>query len=349
MHFHQGTVVEINRLNAHTKSYLIELESPIEFYPGQHTVIRWQQDDSMRLPCTIQDMGRDMSLIQVIIRERLTTCVDDTLFTKIQEGDILELSDGQGVFYADTDTEDVRQWYFMAYDLGIVPIYTMVRWILKSSTRSRIHVHYACPGDVGIWREECSRLQATYPNRVSLTIHPSKDTLWGQISSLAEPTVVLKPKMVLSWLASLADKPDQVKNIFISGYHQIKVEALDALFDNGFDERHLRVQYLQNPFPSKPRTARKNQGLHTECHIKDANLTLRLNETPDLLSQLIQAGVSIPYACRAGCCGTCAIRLIEGQVSVDASYALNADDLRRGWILACQCYPLGSEITIDIS
>ena len=70
-------------------------------------------------------------------------------------------------------------------------------------------------------------------------------------------------------------------------------------------------------------------------------LVLQLQELPlgllefQLLEQLEQQGIRVPYSCRAGICGSCRIRLEEGEVSPLKKNAVAGD----GTILACSCVP----------
>ncbi|MDD9339650.1 MAG: YcbX family protein [Providencia heimbachae] len=54
-----------------------------------------------------------------------------------------------------------------------------------------------------------------------------------------------------------------------------------------------------------------------------------------ILEQLESHGLSIPYSCRAGICGCCKIRLIEGEVTPLKQSAIKDN----GYILACSCIP----------
>jgi ferredoxin len=57
-------------------------------------------------------------------------------------------------------------------------------------------------------------------------------------------------------------------------------------------------------------------------------------------------GVSIPYSCRQGQCGTCATRLLQGSVSMETEDGLSAEQKRAGFILPCVSKVHGS-ISID--
>lgn len=54
-----------------------------------------------------------------------------------------------------------------------------------------------------------------------------------------------------------------------------------------------------------------------------------------ILEQLESHGISIPYSCRAGICGCCKIKLIEGEVTPLKQSAIKDN----GYILACSCIP----------
>lgn len=67
------------------------------------------------------------------------------------------------------------------------------------------------------------------------------------------------------------------------------------------------------------------------------------HEAPTLLELAEDAGVSVPFGCRAGSCGTCATRLSEGSVA----YLVDpAAPLRDGEALPCVAYPAGP-LTLD--
>ncbi len=57
----------------------------------------------------------------------------------------------------------------------------------------------------------------------------------------------------------------------------------------------------------------------------------------NLLDALNQAGVAVPYSCRAGSCHACLVQCVKGLPSDSRPDALSNEQRRRGWRLACQC------------
>jgi len=68
-----------------------------------------------------------------------------------------------------------------------------------------------------------------------------------------------------------------------------------------------------------------------------AGHTFQGNNQQILLEQLEQQGIKVPYSCRAGICGCCRIRLLEGKVHALKKGAIAGD----GTILSCSCVPTG--------
>ncbi|NWB94745.1 iron-sulfur-binding ferredoxin reductase [Pseudomonas gingeri] len=57
----------------------------------------------------------------------------------------------------------------------------------------------------------------------------------------------------------------------------------------------------------------------------------------NLLDALNQAGVAVPYSCRAGSCHACLVRCVQGEPQDNQPQALAFAQRERGWRLACQC------------
>lgn len=58
--------------------------------------------------------------------------------------------------------------------------------------------------------------------------------------------------------------------------------------------------------------------------------------TEPLLDAMLRAGLEAPHSCRMGECGSCMCTLLSGAVHLRNNDVLDTDDLRQGWILACQ-------------
>jgi ring-1,2-phenylacetyl-CoA epoxidase subunit PaaE len=66
-----------------------------------------------------------------------------------------------------------------------------------------------------------------------------------------------------------------------------------------------------------------------------------------ILDGALQQGAELPYACKGGVCSTCRAKLVAGEVVMDNNYALEPDELAKGFILTCQSHPVTDSVLVD--
>jgi ferredoxin len=78
---------------------------------------------------------------------------------------------------------------------------------------------------------------------------------------------------------------------------------------------------------------------------KTVSLTRKPNET--LLETARRAGLSPPFSCEAGNCGTCMGKLLDGRATMRINDALDDDEVEDGYILTCQAVPDTDAISVS--
>jgi ferredoxin len=78
---------------------------------------------------------------------------------------------------------------------------------------------------------------------------------------------------------------------------------------------------------------------------KKITVPLRPGET--LLETARRAGLTPPFSCEAGNCGTCMAKLTEGSATMRVNDALEEDEVEDGYVLTCQAVPDTHDVAVN--
>jgi ferredoxin len=78
---------------------------------------------------------------------------------------------------------------------------------------------------------------------------------------------------------------------------------------------------------------------------KKVTVPLRPGET--LLETARRAGLTPPFSCEAGNCGTCMAKLTEGSATMRVNDALEEDEVEDGYVLTCQAIPDTQTVAVN--
>lgn len=168
---------------------------------------------------------------------------------------------------------------------------------------------------------------------------------------------------VIHWLESVQGRPDAVQlaalaapfvqfESFMCGPAPFMAVAHDALARLGVPRARIHAEVFNSLAgdPFAPTTA--SEGDETDAATVDIDLDgqthrLRWPRTQTLVDVMLAKGIDVPYSCREGECGSCACTVLEGKVVMANSAVLDAEDIARGYILACQSRPVTDHLEIE--
>lgn len=78
-----------------------------------------------------------------------------------------------------------------------------------------------------------------------------------------------------------------------------------------------------------------------DVHVRGTGTTLSVAPDITILEAALAAGIAYPHGCKAGRCGACKTRLLEGEVDLlkHTPFSLTEYEKQHGLILACRALP----------
>jgi ring-1,2-phenylacetyl-CoA epoxidase subunit PaaE len=321
-----------------------ELRSAFEFRPGQHVaIVRPDADDVRRSYSICSPVGGPLRVaIKALPGGKFSTFA----LTDCKPGDTLEVLPPGGRFTTSLDPTRSRHYAAIAAGSGITPVLSILSSALAIEPRSRFTLIYGNRTVASImFLEELEDLKDRYRERLQL-VHilsreaPAADLLAGRIdrAKLTRMFEVLLP-------------PDSVDEWFLCGPLSMIDEARAALLEAGVPATaiHRELFHAENVAPvAVSDTATSGSGAAVEVILDGRRSKLTVpHDGVSILEATLRVRPDAPFACRGGVCGTCRCRLLEGQVRMDHSYALEEDELADGLVLACQSHPVSGTVVLD--
>jgi ring-1,2-phenylacetyl-CoA epoxidase subunit PaaE len=142
---------------------------------------------------------------------------------------------------------------------------------------------------------------------------------------------------------------------FLCGPESMIFCVRDYLKNKGVDEKKIHFELFTSP--NEKRTTRNDQQKVDEVHVPKSKIIIIRDgrqfefdleyDSEPILDAAIHNGIDLPYSCKGGVCSTCSARVTEGEVKMDVCYALEPEDVAKGFILTCQSHPKTERVVVN--
>ncbi|MEK0363853.1 ferredoxin--NADP reductase [Pseudomonas sp. CBC3] len=327
-------VAEVIHETADSCSFVFDVPEALirrfEYRPGQFLTLRIPHGDDWLPRCySLSSSPLEDESLRVTVKRVEDGRGSNWLCDRLRPGDSVQVLPPAGVFVPRSLDTDLL---LFAGGSGITPVLSILRAALKQG-HGRVRLVYANrdEGSV-IFRELLRELATLHPRRLQV-IH-WLDSVQGRPS----------PEQ----LAAFAEGFGHAE-AFICGPGPFMDGAVTALKAAGLPNQAVHVER----FVSLRGEGEQPADVVEHAGATATRLTVELDgerHTIDcepgelLLAAMRREGLQAPHSCLVGACASCMCTLVEGDVELLANDALDADELKEGWTLACQAIALSSNV-----
>ncbi len=354
--FHRLRVAEVRRLTADAVEVTFavpdELADAFDHAPGQYVALRARIDGV--------EVRRSYSICRPPTPGRLSVGIKrdpDGRFSswaqsQLRPGDEIEVMSPQGRFVSTRTGTPTGHVVGIAAGSGITPIMSLAAAVLAASATSSFTLVYANRSSTDVmFVDELADLKDRYPARLAIHHVLSREQRTAPVLSGRIDEARLR-----RLLATLVP-PESVAEWFLCGPFPLVQLCRDVLADIGVPADRVRFElFTTGATPTagsgggRPVTVRADEPVRTIEVTLDgtsSRVTSPVSAHETILNAALRVRADVPFACAGGVCGTCRARLREGAVQMTENYALEPDEIERGYILTCQSHPTSDRVVVD--
>ena len=343
--FHTLTVASVERLCddavAVTFDVPDDLRAAYDFEAGQSLTLRRVIDG--------EDHRRDYSICaragerpRVGVRLIPGGRFSEWLVNEVRPGDEVEVQTPRGSFRA---APDGGRHLCIAAGSGITPMMSIASTVL-THPGSRLTLLYGNRTTTSVmFAEELADLKNRYGARFDLVHVLSREPRDVELFSGR-----LDGERLRRLLSALVPLP-AVDHVWLCGPFGMIADARETLAELGVDRDkvHFELFYVDEPPPevNRPEPVVTGETSNVTVVLDGRSTTSAMPKDQTILDAAQKTRADLPFACKGGVCGTCRAHLTVGEVDMRRNYALDDDEIARGFVLTCQSHPVSDEVTVD--
>jgi 3-ketosteroid 9alpha-monooxygenase subunit B len=329
--FQRATVRRIIKETADTRTFVLDPhEKPFNYRAGQFCTFHVTVDgEELYRSYSMSSAPETDSELMTTVKRVAGGKVSNWMVDNVVEGDELTMTRAAGTFVLSPASGPAVPLLAFAGGSGVTPILSLAKSALATTERTvRILCADRDRASV-IFEAAIDELVERYPGRLSVDRHI--DVEHG----------LLDPDAVTKFVGSDTDA-----ECYVCGPEGFMAVVRSALPDGA---RVLVEDFDASP-PVKAAATEVADAAAAEgtvtIHLERKKVSVPQVAGETLLETARRAGLSPPFSCEAGNCGTCMARLTEGSATMRTNDVLEEDELADGYILTCQAVPDTSSVAV---
>jgi ring-1,2-phenylacetyl-CoA epoxidase subunit PaaE len=350
--FHPLTIAAIEPLTddavAITFDVPADLREDYAFTQGQHVTVRTELagDDVRRnySICSPVSSGR----LRIAVKRLPGGAFSEHAMERLRVGDAVDVMTPTGRFFTELDPEHEKRYVCVAAGSGITPVLSILATTLEVEPGSQVTLIYANRTHASVmFLDEVEDLKDRYPERFSLIHVLSRET--QEVELFSGRLDVPRFQRFLDAIVPPAD----VDEWFLCGPYEMVASLRKQLIAEGVSKRsvHAEIFHVETGPPVRRtpvETTAAATGAEVTISLGGRRSTFTLApDGPPVLEAALAVRPDAPFACKGGVCGTCRAKVVEGSVEMDTNWALEPDEVERGYALTCQSHPTSPKVLLD--
>ncbi|MCW2753399.1 MAG: phenylacetate-CoA oxygenase/reductase, PaaK subunit [Marmoricola sp.] len=312
-----------------------ELAAAYAFEPGQHVAVRIPGEATRRSYSVCSAPGGPL---RIGVKRLPGGVFSGAVLDRLTVGDDLEVMTPTGRFGA--ALARLRRPAFVAAGSGITPVLAMVAAALADADVDQV-VLVDCNRSQRevMFLDEIADLKDRWPGRLQL-VHV--------LSREAQESELLSARLDGGRLRRIrAELLGEVDGWFLCGPFDLVADLRASLLADGIGEGAIHTELFHAQAPVRTVEVPLREGVEVTARLGGLESRFTLEPGEVVLDGLLRVRSDAPYACQGGVCGTCRARLVSGSVQMDATWALEPDEIARGDVLTCQSHPTSDRLALD--
>ena len=356
--FHELSIKKVSPEAAGSVAITFDIPSEslekFHFEPGQFLTLRAEVNG--------QDVRRNYSIssprsqflkrreLEIGIRPVEGGVFSNWAATQLKAGDTVKVMPPEGRFTIKKPRAIHRVGF--AAGSGITPILSIAATTLEEQAESKFTLIYGDRRMSSVmFNEALQDLKDRFPGRFTM-IHI--------LSQQAQEVDLLQGRIDADKIKSIIHALLPAKSmdeVFICGPEAMIEVTEKALIDSGvpanrvhserFTTSASQAHKVQADIDASKQKTSSAKSVHMTILLDGKEHEVALSPDEHVLDAALNAGLDLPFSCKAGVCSTCRCKVTQGEVTMDKNFTLEADEMAQGFALSCQARAATQKLVIS--
>ena len=314
----------------------------LAYQAGQYLTFVHPHDAEVRRSYSISSAPGLGAPLAVTVKRVANGLFSRYLVDTVKAGDTLLTIGAGGFFTLPDNLGDYDQLFFFAAGSGITPIYALLKSVLHQHPRLHVVLIYSNrTPEVAIFYQELQHLASQFADRLKVEFlfsnHPvlARARLYRDLLEIfVKQYSLTTPERALAYLCG----PLNYMRMCVYGLRETEIPLANIRRENF------------NPETAHPSSAEPSDTAphNITVQLPHATYQFQAQYPVSILQAAKSQGITLPYSCANGICGSCVLRCTSGNIWMAINEVLTARDLAKGLVLTCTGYAVGGDVRLEL-